>query len=193
MNKVVNKKLYISKVAIIIAVMASLASCYYFFQKTEQHSSYEIKDFDKTRDAEFIRNSFKGEDLYWLVENPEFDIEYMMDNKAPNRNHPEFVGKLNIKVLFENGKPAGFTTYYKTKFYEGKIQFIYISPAFRNKGYAGKLTKYDVDQLFKQDAKIVKLATRVNNAPAIKVYERVGFKEYSRDNKFIDFVIAKPA
>jgi len=50
---------------------------------------------------------------------------------------------------------------------------------------------YVIDQLFKMGAHIIKMNTRVDNAPAIKVYERIGFKETSRDHKFIDYQIKR--
>jgi len=148
----------------------------------------EFKDFDKKRDEAFIKYAFKH-DHAWLAEDPAFDIDFMMDNKAPNRDHPEYIGKLNIKILFVKGKPAGFTTYYMLNFFEGRIDFIYIHPDFRNKGFGEKLTSYDIDQLFKMDAYIIRMSTRVDNAPAIKIYRRIGFIESSRNDKFIDYTI----
>lgn len=191
MNHSSNIKLFISKMAIVIAIMASLGSSYYFFHKVEQKQELDLREFDKARDAQFIRDAV-ARDKYWLVENPDFDFEFMMDTKSPNQYHPEYIGKLKIKVLFVDGKHAGFTTYYKTKFYEGKIQFIYVHPDYRNKGYAGKMVKYDMQKLFADGAHIIKMNTRVDNVPAIKSYERVGFKESGRDQKFIDLVISAP-
>jgi len=152
-------------------------------------SNTEVKTFDKQRDTEFILDAFKR-DYYWLVENPEFSVDFMLKHMSPNRD-PQYFDKLNIRVIFSGDKPAGFTTYYKKNFYEGQIQFIYVHPDFRNKGYAGKLAKYGINELFKQNAAVVRLVTRVTNLPAIKSYTKVGFKETSRDNKFVDFEIRK--
>jgi ribosomal protein S18 acetylase RimI-like enzyme len=180
------KKRYTGKIIIVLASLALLfGSSYYFYSKP----SIDIKDFDKKRDLPFIEDAFKR-DMYLLVANPEFSLNFLLEHMSPNKD-PEYFGKLNFKILFENDKPAGFTTYYKKKFYEGLIQFIYVNPNFRNKGYAKTLTKYAANSLFNMGVSVVRMATRIENIPAIKAYTKIGFKEVYRDDEFIDFEITK--
>jgi ribosomal protein S18 acetylase RimI-like enzyme len=40
--------------------------------------------------------------------------------------------------------------------------------------------------------KEVKLVTRVNNLWAQRIYDRYGFVQYKRDDKFVDYVLKKP-
>lgn len=181
-----NKKGFISKKLLIFTLISTVLGSYLYFSVK---SDTEFKDFDKNRDIEFVRQAF-NQDMYWLVENPEFSLDFLIEHMSPNRD-PEYFGKLNFKVLFEKDKPAGFTTYYKQRFYQGKIQFIYVNPAFRNKGYAKKLTKYAAQELFKMGVSIVVMSARVANTPALKAYTAVGFKEYSRDDQFVELEVTK--
>ena len=183
MEMLIKKKMFMS---LVVALISAFGASFYF---KPSNKNTEIKDFDKQRDTEFVLDGFKR-DMYWLVENPEFSTDFMIENMSPNKD-PQYFGKLNFKVLFENNKPVGFTTFYKVKFYEGKIQFIYVHPDFRNKGYAKQLVKYATNALFNMGVSIVKLDTRVNNAPAIKAYEKAGFKIVSDDGKFVSMQISK--
>lgn len=171
-------KLTSGKVTLIfLTALALIFTSYFIIKKPE----IEIKNFNKSRDTDFILESFKR-DYYWLVENPEFSPQFMIDNISPNKD-PKYFGALNIKVLFKNDKPIGFTTYFKKKFYEGKIQFVYVHPEYRCKGYATMLTKYAINDLFKQSVSKIILDTRTTNAPALKAYQRIGFKESYRDDE----------
>ncbi len=161
-------------ITVITALVLGILTLFLF--KTETNK--EIRDFDKSKDIEFIQNAFKR-DYYWLVENPEFSLDFLIEKMSPNKD-PEYFGKLNFKILQKDNKQIGFTTYFKKKFYEGKIQFVYVDPEFRGKGYAKKLTRYAIEDLFKKGAEIVKLDTRTTNEPAIKVYQGLGFKETYR-------------
>ncbi len=170
----INKKKIIIGISVLIALILGTLS--FFLFKTETNK--EIRNFDKNKDTEFIQNAFKR-DYYWLVENPEFSLAFLIEKMSPNKD-PEYFGKLNFKILQKDKTPIGFTTYFKKKFYEGKIQFVYVDPEFRGKGYAKKLTRYAIEDLFNKGVEIVKLDTRTTNEPAIKVYQGLGFKEYYR-------------
>jgi len=182
MLKIVNKKKWILSSILVITLLTGTLLLVKHFTNC---SGLQIQSYKESRDRDFIFAAFKG-DLYWLVENPEFDINYMLTTNSPNKN-PKFTGKLTMKLLFLDCKPIAFTTYYMKSFYEGQIQFLYVAPDYRGKGYVAKLLEHDMYALKKQGAAVVKLVTRTNNAPAIKAYTKFGFRETSRDEGFVYF------
>jgi ribosomal protein S18 acetylase RimI-like enzyme len=146
----------------------------------------EIKSYSDSRDREFIFDAFK-KDEYWLVTYLGFPVDFMLDTMSPRPNDPEYYGKLNIKVLLLKGKPVGFATYYKKKFYEAQLQFLYVDNQYRGKGYAKKLIDFVCADLKAQGISIVKLVTYTNNFAAMKVYNKMGFRESHRDEKLVYF------
>lgn len=182
MTTVSNKKsLALKAFLVLVLLIGGTFLAKYFFYCPE----LQIQGYKESRDKEFIFGAFK-QDLYWLVENPEFDIDYMLNTNSPNKN-PKYTGKLTMKILLKNCRPIAFTTYYMKSFYEGQIQFLYVDPEYRGKGYVAKLIEHDFEALKKQGAAIIKLVTRTNNLSAIKAYQKFGFKESGRDDGFVNF------
>lgn len=142
-----------------------------------------VSDFVSQRDRKEMLKIFY-DDWYWLFPGSDYSPEYILDTKSPGKEayQAQYRGKLQIKVLRKDGKLAGFTTYYKKNFYEGQIQFVAVSPAFRRKGYGQMLTVCAVKGLFAMGCKKASLLTRLNNEKARRIYERLGFKETSRDD-----------
>ena len=89
--------------------------------------------------------------------------------------------------MAQKGKPVGFVSYNKPKFYEGFVHFLTVDEKERGKGYGLKLLKYAVDDLARTGASLIRLVTRVENYPAQKIYKTLGFKEIKRDERFVDF------
>src|SRR3990167_1959367 len=151
----------------------------------------EIKNFDDSRDRQFILDMFQ-KNWYWLVENPDFSPEFMMDHMSPNKK-PESFGKEQIKVLFKDSQPIGFATYNKEKFYKGYVHFLLIDEKYRGKRYAEQLMRYALNDLFSQGIEKVWLNTRENNKAARTLYERLGFKYFKPYEApgFVFFEISK--
>lgn len=181
MNSLKNKLL--KNLIIISSVLLGILLIYFVTTKTPE---LQVQNYSNDRDREFIFDAFK-KDEYWLVAYKGFDIAFMLDTFSPRQNDPQYYGKLNIKVLLNHNKPVGFTTYYKKKFYEAQIQFLYVDNKYRGKGYAKILIDYVLADLKKQGVLIAKLVTYINNTSAIKVYNKLGFKEVSRDEKYVSF------
>lgn len=154
------------------------------YQKT---SHGPIQDYDPARDREFILNVFKN-NYYWLVNDPEFSPEYMLDNKASSKK-PKDKGNLTIKTYVVDGKPVAFTAYYPKKLYEGFVLFLAVDAPHRGRGYARQLLAYDIDQLKKQGSAIIRLITRTDNTPARKLYDGMGFiGSETEDKKYVKYV-----
>lgn len=154
---------------------------------TQEVSQGPIYDYDEARDRQEILNIFETE-RYWLLTSPDYDLEFMLKYKAPNKD-PLYVGRLYIKVLRENNKFVGFTTYYKKTPIEGTILFVAVKKEFRGKGYGQILVKYDLDELKRLGSKKVSLVTRIQNLPGQALYKKTGFTEVKRDATHVYYEI----
>ena len=125
---------------------------------------------------------------YWLIASDEYDVEYFLDTKSPNKYQPEYSGTMHIKVMHaKDGKFVGFVAYFKKSFFKGDLRFVAVKKDFRGHGYGKQLAKYATDALFDMGVLRVKLVTRTNNYPAQKVYKTLGYTQTSRDGGFVDF------
>lgn len=150
-------------------------------------SAEGVYSYEPQRDKQFILDLFKDPDnLYWLVSDPTFSINYTLDNLASSQK-PQDRGNLIIKVYLHDNKPVGFTAYHNKKFYEGFILFLGVDAKYRKKGYARKLLIYAIDQLKNQGNSVIRLVTRVNNKRARALYESMGFKIWSQDNEIVRY------
>lgn len=168
------EKSYLFKLLAVVAVFAILTTglVYKFYKEKSP-----ITDFVYSRDAESILKIF-DKDWYWLVlsSRDEYSPDFTLKNKTPDKDAANF-GTLNIKVMREKDKLAGFTAYFKQKFYEGYILYVSVDSDFRGKGYGEKLTKYAVNALFEDGCSVVKLVTRVDNVRSRALYKKLGFQE----------------
>lgn len=127
-----------------------------------------------------------AKDTYWLSDNPDFNPEFIFDTATPQRDAQHY-GKLQTNVLVDNTKPVAFISYYKQSFYEGKILFLSVDTDHRSKNYGGRLLQHAVNNLLDQGVKVVKLVTRTNNHPALKLYKNLQFTETGRDDTYVSF------
>lgn len=174
---------------IAITLIIGGASGWFYLQYQQQNSNVgvTIRDFNYARDAQFILNIFK-DNMYWLVaEGSDFSPEHMLQHLAWSKE-PHAMGKETIKVLYENGVPAGFTAYYKLNFYKGRLHFLAVDEKFRSKGYGFMLVQYALKELIAQGSKEITLVTRTNNISAQNTYRKAGFKEGRKtDDGFVYF------
>lgn len=167
--------------AIVGVFLVAAGTGVYYYQHYQQGPIYE---YIYDRDAADIKDLMTL-DWYWLISSPDYQVDFMLKNRAPNHKDPRYFGKMNIKVLRINDAFAGFVTYYKKSAYEGSVLFLAVRPEFRGKRYAQMLLDYAVEQLKQQGALYVRLVTRTNNLKAQAVYKRDGFDELGRDDEFV--------
>lgn len=163
------------KSILLLAMGLSLAggAGWYYVRKPlqqEKQAAVGIKDYLPDRDREFILDQFK-ENWYWLISSPDYDIKYALDNRAPNKYEPQLKGKMKIRVLYADGKPAGFSSFYMRNAVQGDILFIEVDKRFRGKGYAVQLVNDVFAELKKMGAKIAKWVTRPGNKKSRGLYE----------------------
>lgn len=148
-----------------------------------------LVDFNYARDYKYIISVFQDDDnWYWLVDGSraDFSPEDMMKTMSSSRNLAT-KGNLTIKVLYADGKPAGFSAYFMKNFYLGKIRFIYVDKEHRGSGYGLKLVTAAVDDLTARGATKISLVTRSTNLAAMRIYEKAGFDLLKSPEGFADF------
>lgn len=170
----------------LLAVLSVGIGSYFYTQYSQKE--YCIYEYNEKRDHDFILNLFKDkENWYWLVaEGSDFSPEYFLEHRASSKK-PEHLGNETIKVIYAQGKPVGFTSYYQLKFYEGRIHFVAVDKQHRSKSYGFILTKYALEDLLKRGTKKISLVTRTTNIPAQTIYKKAGFKEGRVVNGFVYF------
>ncbi len=148
----------------------------YQAQRPVYSEGYTISPYNEARDKAFIYSEFKA---HWclLVMTAEYDIEFMLTHKAPNKREPIFLGKMDITMLCDNNKPIGFITYFMRTPYQGEILFLDINDAYQGKHLGEKLVLYACESVKKRGAKIMKMFTYTKNTRARNLYKRCGFAE----------------
>lgn len=153
---------------------------YYHTHRTVFFMQGPISEYDATRDKQEILQLFKS-DIYWLSANPDYNAEYMLDNRAPGGESGRYSGQMQIKVLRDNDAFVGFVAYYKKSADEGFLNFVCVKPEMRGKHYAEKLMKYAEDDFRAQGVHRIKLLTRTINHRARALYTRMGYTVTSID------------
>lgn len=91
----------------------------------------------------------------------------------------------NIFVV-EEGKVFGYIDYW-ILFERGEICKIVVAPLLRQKGVGDILLKDALERMISEGVESVSLEVRVSNIPAIKLYEKNGFrKEYVKKGYYQD-------
>lgn len=172
-------------IAGIVAVLL-LGGAYWFYTNT----SSPIRHYEPSRDRAFIIDMFK-KNWYWLIHDysPDYDVEFMLDKKAPIQNDMSQAGKLLIYTYVVEGKPAGFLAIYEEELKVGRILFLGVGDEYRGKGYARQLMKFAIKALKDRGMITIRMNTRSDNTRARKLYENLGFKEIWTDGAYIIYEI----
>lgn len=80
---------------------------------------------------------------------------------------------------------AGYLGMYLS-FGEGEITNVAVSPAYRKRGCAQQLLEEVKKEALAQDAESILLEVRKSNAPAISLYEKMGFEEIGIRKNFYE-------
>lgn len=170
-------------VALLLGLTVLIAGGYIYLHSG--NDTARIYEMELVRDAEDIKTLMKH-DWYWLIASKEYDLDFMLTQRAAMKKDPRYIGKLDIKVLrAQDNSFIGFVAYYPESFYVGRVLFLAVRPEYRGKRYAQKLLDYAVNQLQEKGALFVRLVTRTDNLRAQAVYTRAGFKETGRDSEFV--------
>lgn len=179
------KKKYTVVTGILVVLFASLTGFgLWWHQRTAQQV---IMPYAAERDREAIVKLFK-DNWYWLIpEETPFSVEYYLDHKNPDQAGNGEDGVAAIFVYRFRNQTIGMVSFYPMSFYRGRLHFIVLDKAFRGRGISDTLLQYALDQMKQRGFTVVELITRVDNISAQKLYQRFGFKEFYRDNRFVRF------
>ena len=174
-SSIYKRKSSIVKLCLAVAfAMTIMGGTYYYVRYANVAVQGPISEYQASRDKAEILAFFKTE-LYWLSANPDYDAEYMLDHRAPNKENQRYYGEMQIKVLRENDQFIGFVAYYKRTFDEGFLNFVCIKPHMRGKRYAEQLMRYAEDDLRAMGVHRIRLLTRTINHRARALYMRMGY------------------
>lgn len=180
------------RILALIFGLALVAGVIYYHLPPSARNQPTVVSYKESRDLSEILSIFK-DDWYWLIASkPEYDqafIEFLLKNRTPSKETPQYYGSLEIKTLYQNNQFIGFTAYYMKNFYTGQLLFIALKPEFKGKGFARYLMEYAINALKSKGAKIINLLTRTTNEPAQKLYRRFGFKESYQEDGFVYFTL----
>ena len=165
-------------------ILTSIAGFYYFGGGFVKQGP-QIVEFDYDRDKDFI-HKVSQKNWYWLFLGDKYPLEFMMKERAPNYD-PRYLGKLNIKVLREDGEDRAFVAYFKKKFNVGQLLFLAVDEKYRGKGYAKRLLDYVCSDFKKQGCSKIWFPTRITNYRAEGLYKGLGFHEVDRNDIHIFF------
>ncbi len=167
-------------IGLIAAVLIGIGGAFFYYQ------GFGIKPYDAARDKAFIVDFFK-KNWYMLISDysPDYNVEFMLDQRAPTTDDSRDVGKLIMKTYIIDGKPVGFINYYEKELKVAQILFLIVHEEHRGKGYARKLMQYALNDLKKRGILVARLNTRTDNTKARKLYESRGFKQIWTDGAYV--------
>jgi len=152
------------------------------YTKKSQNLIEGVSDYEPTDKPEAVK--FFNEDHYLLSRSDLYDMDHLFDTKSPNLFLPEYFGQVSIKVVRENNKLAGWISYYKKSQYEGTIHILVVGKEYRKKGYAKKLIKTAEQDLGSRGIVKIKIAVRLCNDGALKLYEYMGYEKINSNESF---------
>jgi len=168
-----NKK----NITIFLLCMMGLAGFNEVYPSPRVHGAY-ISDFNSRRDREGMLDIFQknwraltGDDSFYS----EY-VENIMKNRKPDKTMPS-IGRMDIKVMREDNKFAGFTAYYKETSKKGMVLFLAVGHEFRGKGYGKILIQHAIKNLLSKGSKSIGIWVAETNLPAKRIYEELGFSE----------------
>ncbi len=178
-------KTYNKKIIFIIAALVSVTAgiSFYLFNA---RSCNGVIAYDAQRDKPAVKQLFQ-QNLSWLVNGPSYqsyDVDFMLDNHA-SAFDPINKRNLIFNVYCDHGRTVGFEAHFIKSFLKGYILFMVVDQAERGKGYGVQLLKAAIEQIAKAGCSIVELVTSIDNIPAQKLYEKVGFSEVRRDEHVV--------
>ncbi len=177
---------YIKKIILVIGLLISIGYIFGIYYDAHADQGY-ICHFNGMRDTHAILDIFKDN---WteLVAPNDYSPEFMMKNRKPDPDS-ECVGLLKIKVMRERNRLAGFTAYYKESLSKGVVLFLAVGHDFRGKGYGYRLMKDALSDLLSMGVKNIGLWVLIENVPARRIYEKLGFREQFQqdENSYFEY------
>ncbi len=175
---------WLKKGALVVSVvtLAGISGVGYWYTTQSATQDYSIYEFnDDERDIRDVEKLFE-KDFYWLTTRDSYDVRAMLTRRTSEFTNPNVNNNMFIYIMRDKAtdKLIGFVTFFKLSFYKGQMLFVSVDEAFRGKRYGQKLTQFVLDKMKEMGMVKATLFVRIDNKPARKLYERMGFKESSR-------------
>lgn len=163
---------------LLVAAALSFAGWY-----TYRHF-YGISEYRYPADKQAVMKILQ-DNWYMMVSESSvnFSAEYEFTHKAESPESPD--GSMNIFVYRMHGKPVAFSTYDRVEPGVVRIQFLGVDRDYRRHGYAQALLEFALEHALAHGYTKARIAVRENNIPASRLYSKLGFKEFTRDDGFI--------
>lgn len=191
MNQNLSKWLKGLAVALVLSIGAGAGYYYFFSASAKQAQEFQhIVPFDYDRDADTIKKWF-DEDWFWLIASDEYDVDGMLKYRMWGQDQ-RTAGQLHIYVLRENEQLQGFAAYYVESPGKGRILFILVNPESRGKRVGEKLVNFCTKQLWDLGVQQILIFTRTSNHRAQRLYLRCGYKELTRWDSYMYFIMKRP-
>jgi ribosomal protein S18 acetylase RimI-like enzyme len=143
----------------------------------------EIVDYDIVRDFEAVKNTLK--EGWDMLSGRPYDEQLVHKLFAENVSANRFGVKTIIKVARVNGQTAGVMTFVPGNLWPdhyGMVELLAVGSQFRNKGIGYKLLSAAQELAQKNNAQGLELHVFTHNIPAIKLYEKFGFRQEVYDS-----------
>ncbi len=165
-----------------VITLAGVVGVGYWYATQSALQDYYVYEFnDDERDIRDVEKLFQ-KDFYWLTTRDSYDVRAMLTRRTSEFSNPNISNDMWIYIMRDKAadKLIGFFTFFKVSFYKGQILFVSVDEAFRGKRYGQKMTQVMLDKMKEMGMVKATLFTRLDNKPARRLYERMGFKESSR-------------
>ena len=140
-----------------------------------------IKDFEALKEIKILskKEELKYSDtLKSIDKNKEIFFSYLKED-LNRKNREIFVALENKKVvgmvLAQYFKPLIISKFWK----KGYISNLYVLKRYRNKSVGKKLVTHALKWLKKKNVGHVTLEIHLDNKPTLKLYRKLGFKDYT--------------
>jgi ribosomal protein S18 acetylase RimI-like enzyme len=71
----------------------------------------------------------------------------------------------------------------------GHIMEVHVKPQFQSRGIATRMLEYVLEDLRKRNVRVVYIDTGANNLEALRLYEKMGFREFGRTIHFRKIIV----
>jgi ribosomal protein S18 acetylase RimI-like enzyme len=198
-------KMSIKKIILLILVCIIFITSFFISKKdvinSKQKDILKLTPYNNATDKEDILHILK-ENFFWIIHGctfEEYDFASKLEAGVVTFEGEDANKPMNIIVMKDKKRVAGFLTYYVYQSGIGRIHLLGVDKEYRRCGIGEKLARYAIEDLFKQDINVIFLITLRENIRAQNLYKKLGFVQNDElldgesDSDIVYFVLEKKA